>query len=143
MSCKEPSVVYLIPKDENTLREKVIPEATTCTIRFKLSDPITGGDVPNTAITSSVMRIFNESDKSIIQVASSDDTDVKSFFAANGQFSYLLEAAANAMVADDDYTQYEIHWARFTTVLTSGVDTHTYVFNYQLKIENNKFVTST
>ena len=142
MTCNKPSVVYIRPKDPDTERDVLIPEGSTCIMEFKLQDPKSGQDVPNSSINSAVMRIHNESDKSIIQVGGVDDTNVKTAFNASGQFSYLLEADANKMVSDDEFTTIEVHWARFTINFTSNGDIHNYIFNYKLEIENNVLQTS-
>lgn len=148
MGCKEPSTVYIRPIDPNTLKERRVPEGTSCTIKFKLSDPESGSAVPNTAINTAVMRLFvDDANETVIQIGSgeskSDDTDVKSKFDGTGQFKYVLEGKYNKMNADDNYTEEEVHWARFTINFDSGSDLHDYIFNYQIKIENNKFKTST
>ncbi len=143
MVCKAPSVVNIIPKDETTLQEKKVPEGTSCTIKWKLKDPDSGQAVPSSAInTASMTLIVDDAAETIIQIDDVDDTDVKAKFDANGQFKYVLAGEYNNMNADDNYTEEEVHWARFTINFDSGTDEHDYIFNYQIKIENNKLVTS-
>jgi len=143
MGCNEisrSSKVYLIPINPDTGLDASISEDSSCILKFIIYDPEVKEPIPNSAISTAVLTLYNDSDQSIIQIGGSDTTDVKPNVDGVGQFRFVLEGQYNGLVTDDEYTISEIHWANFVFTFTAGSDTHVLNFNYQIKVENNKLV---
>ena len=143
MGCTEPksnSKVYKNPKDPNTGLETSVPENTSCIIKFILYDSEVKEPIPNSAINTATMSLINDVDESIIQIGGSDSIDVKPFVDGVGQFRYVLEGQYNILLDDDDFIEFEIHWAKFEFNFTAGSDIHNLLFNYKIDVENNKLV---
>jgi hypothetical protein len=93
-----------------------------------------GVGVANTAISSSIMTLWNRDSDAVIN--SRLNVDVASHFNGSGHFSFLLNPADNAII-DSDAEPHEIHIATIKTVFTQGSDTITHNENVYIKVLNN------
>ncbi len=86
------------------------------------------------SITSATIKIYNESDDTVILAV----TSILSSFDSSGNFSYLIAAPNNAILSTAR-VQYEDHVAVITIVCATGTETHNIVRNIRLRILNQQY----
>ena len=117
-------------------------EGNTHRLKFYIYDPAdvtetdgvksyTAAGIGVSSMTSASLKIYNKSDDAVILAS----TNVLSSFDADGNFSYLISAANNAIISTLD-VQAEDHIAVITIACTVGSETHAFVRDILLCVLN-------